>query len=310
MNDRFDFMGQIKHTSGYLFVVLFDLDAKYMIAHPKYDLRNGVCRISNPVDPNRDNKLDVEDAVRFGKKDYLICKKDIIEYYPCFGIENKLLHGTSRSEKTRSAIRELTDIFSQIIPRENIGVTGSLATGNASDGYSDIDILIKESDYRELIRSKVFMNDNIELRDEDQWIEFYNHYGVFCALNAEEFASAAQYKQQQFIYKGIPVSIFIDANRDFLQITNSLSQNDISSMVILNGRVLCENLIMLPGYIFVECSGRIVIVVNLHRTYQNCLYVGDYCEIKAKSSSFSDLYIVNYDDVCYIKRRNGEEYDK
>lgn len=236
MSDRFDFMGQIKHISGYMFVVLLDLDDKYVIAHPKYDLRKDICRISNPVDPNRDNKIAVDGAIRFGKKDYLVCKDDIVEYYPCFGIESKLMNGTVKSEKTREAMRELINLFSEVIPRENIGVTGSLATGNASDGYSDIDILLKESDFRQLTKSKIFSNSDIQLRDKDQWVEFYNHYGVFCALSAEEFADAAQNKLQQFIYKGIPVSLFIDAGDDFLQITNSFSANDISSMVVLKGR--------------------------------------------------------------------------
>ena len=312
MSGKFDFMGQIKHLSGYMFVVLFDLDDKYLIAHPKYDLRNGVCRISNPVDPNRNNQLDVEGAVKFGIKDYLIHKYDIVEYYPCFGMDNKLLNGTAKSKNTCAALRELIELFAEIIPRENIGVTGSLATGNASDGYSDIDIMLKEKDFRELISSNIFTNDNIQIRDKKQWVEFYNYYGVFCALNAEEFAEAALNKLQQFVYKGIPISIFIDAEGDFLQIANSFSVTDIgsNSMVVLKGQVISENLIKLPGYIFVKCNNRISVIVNMHRTYQNCLYAGDFCEIKARPSSFADLYIVNYDDVCYIKRRNGDQYDK
>ncbi len=309
MSDKFDFMGQVKHISGYMFVILYDLDDKYLIAHPKYDLRNGVCRISNPVDPNRNNQLDVEKTVKFGKKDYLILKDDIVEYYPCFGIDNSLLIGTAKSENTYAALRELIELFSKIIPKENIGVTGSLAIGNASDGYSDIDILLKEKDFRELASSNIFTNANIQIRNKTQWVEFYNHYGVFCALNAEEFADAALNKFQQFIYKGIPISIFIDAGRDFLQITNSFSTTDtgLNAMVVLKGRVISENLIKLPGYIFVECNNRISVIINLHRTYQNCLYLGDYCEIKARTSSFTDLYIVNYDNICYIKRRSGDQ---
>ena len=308
MSDKFDFMGQIKHISGYMFVILFDLDDKYLIAHPKYDLRNEVRRISNPVDPNRNNQLNVEGTEKFGKKDYLVCKDDIVEYYPCFGVDNKLLGGTTKSKNTCEALRELIELFSEIIPKENIGVTGSLATGNASDGYSDIDILLKEKDLRELTSSKIFANANIQMRNKTQWVEFYNHYGVFCALDAEEFADVASNKLQQFIYKGIPVSIFIDSGRDFLQITNSFSTTDIgsNSMVLLKGRVISENLIKLPGYILVEGDNRISVIVNLHRTYQICLYVGDFCEVKARNSSFTDLYIVNYDDVCYIKRRNGD----
>lgn len=162
--------------------------------------------------------------------------------------------------------------FFEVIPRESIGVTGSLATGNATDGYSDIDIVIKEKEYRELIRSDVFFDGDIEFRDKTQWIEFYKHYGIFCALSAEEFARAAQMKKQQFIFRGIPVSIFIDAGNDFLQFTNSLSQKDVNSMEIIKGRVMCENLIRLPGYAFVKCLERIIVVVNMHRTYPNCMF--------------------------------------
>lgn len=305
-----DYLGQIKHSAGFVFVVLLDLDREYFIAHPKYDLRNGRCRISNPVDPNRNNELEIEDTIRFGNKDYLVSKKNIVDYYPCYGIEKKLIKGTSKSRTTRTFALELFDIFSQIIPRDRIGVTGSLSTGDASDGYSDIDILIKESDFRRLIRSDVFLHENIELRNKKQWIEFYNHYGVFSALNAEEFADAAQNKMQQFVYKGIPVSIFIDNGRSFFQILNSLSVNDIDSVVKLRGRVLYENLLSLPGYMIMECSGRIITIINFHRSYQNCLYKGDVCELQGKTGSFSDLYIVHYDDKCYIKRLSEDKYDK
>ncbi len=310
MTKTIDYLGQIKHSSGYVFVVLFDLDRDFVIAHPKYDLRNGRCRISNPVDPNRNNKLEIEDTISFGHKDYLVNKKNIVEYYPCYGNEKKIREGTSKSKMTRDSVLELFDIFSQIIPRERIGVTGSLATGNASDGYSDIDIVLKESDFRELISSRIFLHEKIELRNKKQWVEFYNHYGIFCALDAEEFADAAQNKKQQFFYNGIPVSIFVDPCKSFLQLVNSLSENDIDSIMELKGRVLYENLVFLPGYMIVECGGRLVVVINFHRTYQNCLYKGDFCKVKAKTSSFQDLYIVYYDDECYIKRIVGDEYDK
>lgn len=292
-------------------MVLFDVDDKYVIAHPKYDIRKKVTRISNPVDPNRNNELEILGAVKFGCKDYMICKEDIMEYFPCFGIINDICSGTKESFATRQATLDLIDIISKAIPKEYIGITGSLATGKAIDGYSDIDLVLREKDYRALIESNVFSNSEIQFRDKKQWIDFYNHYGVCTILTAEEFATAAEDKKQQFLFRGIPVSIFIEETGNFLQITNSMARNEIHTSEILKGKVICENLIELPGYAFIEHMNKVIVVVNMHRTYQNSLYVGDYCVVKARRSSFLDLFLVDYDNICYIKKcSGGNSYDK
>lgn len=307
MNNSFDYMSQIEHKSGYLFVVLVDLDDRYLIAHPKYNKQSGnKKRISNPVDPNRNNQILIEGAMPIGSKDYLLLKSDVIQYYPCFNIFRNLKVGTSSSETTRKTAYSLMEKLSPMVPMERIGITGSLATGCAVDGYSDIDILLQEADFRIVKNSDLMKSQDFKFRTIEQWIEFYEHYGVFSALCAEDFAKAAIEKKQQFIYQGIPVSIFIDGGDTILKITNSLARNNGYTMSIIKGEVLSENLTNLPGYMIVRSENKVMVIINYHRSYQECLRVGDRFIAFGLSCSFSDLYLVLYDDECYIKRCAGD----
>lgn len=296
-------MGQIKHTSGYLFVVHYCINNDYVVAHPKYDLRGKkIKRISNPVDPKRNNLLQIENTVKFGVRDYIINLADVVEYYPCFNSFEKLENGTEKSAKIRKRAIELISLISNYIPKEHIGFTGSLATGNAIDNYSDIDLILYEKDYRTLISSDIWSeNQQIVMRTRNEWREFYNHFGVLCALNSEEFAIISEKKKQQFIFNGIPVSIFICSDNNFLQLVNSLGESTQGGTIAFKGKVIYEDLVNLPGYALIETSNKVVIIINLHRTYQNSVYRGDYCEFNVKTSSFTDLYLVKYDDECYIK---------
>lgn len=296
-------MDQVIHRSGWLFVVKVVLDADHIIAHPKYDLLNmPVQRKSNPVAPERNNSLRIPDAIPFGDKDYLLFTADITAYYPSVFPVDRLLTGTEQSVATRTIAYRLVISMGSYINPSCIGITGSLATGNALDDYSDIDLVLPQEQFDRLIASNFWKTDKaLTLRSKEQWVDFYHHYGVLSRLSAEEFAEDAARKRQQFVYCGIPVSIFTFSDQDkFLALMSSCSEQDPNQLTTLSGSVLFDASGTLPGYSILHSGDRAQLLVNFHRTYQGSLVVGKTCTVKGFCGALGSVLWVYYDDLCAI----------
>lgn len=296
-------MDQVIHRSGWLFVVKVVLDAAHIIAHPKYDLRcTPVQRKSNPVAPERNNSLRIPGAIPFGDKDYLLFVADITDYYPSLFPANRLLTGTERSAATRAAAHRLISSMGKYIDPGCIGITGSLATGNALDDYSDIDLVLPQEQFERLVASDFWKTDTaLTLRSREQWVDFYYQYGVLSQLSAEEFAEDAAPKRQQFVYCGIPVSIFTFSNQDkFLALMDSYSGQDPIQLTTLSGSVLFDASDTLPGYSILHTGERARLLVNFHRTYQGSLSAGATCTVKGFCGAPSSILWVYYDNLCAI----------
>ena len=296
-------MDQVIHRSGWLFVVKVVLDADHIIAHPKYDLRcKPAQRKSNPVAPDRNNRLQIPGAIPFGNKDYLLFAEDITDYQPSFFPADQLLTGTEQSAATRAAAYCLVDSIGNYIDPSCIGITGSLATGNALDNYSDIDLVLSQEHFDRLAASDFWQNDTaLTLRTREQWVDFYHHYGVLSQLSAEEFAEDAARKRQQFVYCGIPVSIFTFSEQDkFLALMDSCKEQGLLQPTTISGTVLFDASGTLPGYSILHTADRAQLLVNFHRTYQGSLKVGTACTVKGFWSDSSSVLWVYYDDQCAI----------
>lgn len=296
-------MDQVIHRSGWLFVVKVVLNADHIIAHPKYDLRcKPARRKSNPVAPERNNSLQIPGAIPFGHKDYLLFAADITGYQPSFIPADQLLTGTERSAATRAAAYRLIVSMGNYIDPSCIGITGSLATGNALDDYSDIDLVLSQEQFDRLATSDFWQTDTaLTLRTREQWVDFYHYYGILSQLSAEEFAEDAARKRQQFVYCGIPVSIFTFSDQDkFLALMDSCKGQDPLQLTTLSGTVLFDASGTLPGYSILHTADRAQLLVNFHRTYQGSLKVGAACTVKGFCSGSSSVLWIYYDDQCAI----------
>lgn len=296
-------MDQVLHKSGYLFVIKVVLDDRCAIAHPKYDLRaKEAKRISNPVDPLRSNDTFIDHVLPFGSRDYLIGCEEIERHYPCFEIAPLLETGPDSSAAIRLTARELLAQVGRYIDKKTVGITGSLATGKAIDNYSDIDLVMESSQFEKLRNSDFWQAAGVELRTFAQWKEFYYHYHVLSALTADEFARDALQKRQQFIYRGIPVSIFIVSDGEpFLCLLDSCSNRGAKKRVQLDGTVLAARDDTLPGYAIINAGARAHLAVNFHRSYQGSLRKDHYCVLQGFSDEMQDIVWIDYDDQCAIR---------
>ena len=301
--DNLSAMDQVEHCSGWLFVVKALLDDRCVIAHPKYDLRcEPAQRKSNPVDPGRGNTLLIPGAIPFGGKDYLIFLRDVTRHYPSFGIAHTLLSGTERSAVTRDAAYRLICGMAKYIAGDQIGLTGSLATGNGLDNYSDIDLVLPQEQFDRLAATSFWQEDpDLKLRTEEEWVAFYHHYGVLSQLTAEEFARDARDKKQQFTYRGIPVSVFTVTGQDkILPLMDSCREAGAQKLARVQGEVLWDASGTLPGYSIIRSGDRARLVVNFHRTYQGSLKAGTDCTVQGYCCGPEGVLWVRYDDQCAV----------
>lgn len=296
-------MDQVIHRSGWFFVVKIVLDDEHIIAHPKYDLRSTpIQRKSNPVAPERNNNFKIPGAIPFGDKDYLLFSADIITHYPSFFPAEQLLKGTKQSIATRTIAYRLVSSLSHYIEPSCIGITGSLATGNAIDNYSDIDLVLSQEQFDRLNASDFWWTDSaLTLRSREQWIEFYHHYNVLSLLPAEDFANDAIRKRLQFVYCDIPVSVFIISNQDkFLPLMDSYNTQYPCQLTTLSGLVLFDASDTLPGYSILHVEDRAQLLVNFHRSYQGSLTAGATCTVKGFCNASNSAIWVYYDNLCAI----------
>lgn len=301
-------MDQLIHRSGWLFVVKAVPDAGHIIAHPKYDLRcTPAQRRSNPVAPERNNTIRIPGTLPFGQKDYLLFSTDITEHHPSFFPADKLLSGSEQSAAIRAAAHRLVSSMGRYIDPACIGITGSLATGHALDNYSDIDLVLPQQQFDLLAASDFWETDpELTLRSQDQWVEFYHHYGVLSQLSAEEFAADAARKRQQFVYSGIPVSIFTYSEQDMvLSMMDSHSSPTSGKLTSVTGTVLFDASGSLPGYFILREGDRARLVLNFHRTYQGSVKTGTVCTVRGFCGDPCSTVWVCYDDQCAIWAQSG-----
>ena len=186
-----------------------------VIVHPKYVpngtwkiLNNYYERISNPLDSHRTNSMEVANLQPFGNRDYSIEEQHISK---CFTIDSYKITPTDNILKSTKKMLDELFIF---IPKEKVGITGSILLGSQNPKYSDIDLVVDYKFY-ESICDFIRKSSGVKLRTQRQWEDFYEEFNLKCALNKQEFAKHMLFKPHQFLYEGYPVSIFFSNSNEY-----------------------------------------------------------------------------------------------
>lgn len=281
--------------------------SKRIIVHPKYvPNKNGSWkifnhffdRVSNPFDQKRTNKKEYKLLEKFGKKDYSILNKNIKNVYVSQEGAKNLVEEKRSNTKIRNIAKKLLIQLSKYVPKEDIGITGSILLNSQKDNFSDIDLVINSRSYKKF-KKFVFDSKNllINLRDKNQWEKFYEEYKVVCALSKEDFAMHQVLKPDQFFFKGIPVStFFVDPISIYLEEEFEEDPNFKARGLIIQSK---KSMILPAEYSFLSRGFKKFKIICFNRAYLNQATFGDIVEING--------FLKNR--TIYI-RPNNEDYIK
>jgi predicted nucleotidyltransferase len=211
------------------------LDNTSLLVHPKYLRRcasttnqNGKqltwnifgeewIRVSNPLDCHRHSLWKFSQCLSpYDSKDYFLDIKNISLHFSVFLGTKNLLSESNIEDEHREKVQILVNQLVQYIPIDDIGIAGSTLLNSQILGVSDIDLVIKNSDNYTPLKDAILNSkvDGIRLRDQNEWVKFYNDYGVQCSLSPVSFAKHMVKKPQQFTFENISVSVFfVDPNQ-------------------------------------------------------------------------------------------------
>ena len=106
--------------------------------------------------------------------------------------------------------------------KRNIFFMGSISLNCESDGYSDLDVAISDSNTFNRVLCSLNKISGVTFRTKDAWDSFYVKYGVKTLVSKNDFSCSMLNKKNQGFYNKIPFTITLKSGRRAANISISI----------------------------------------------------------------------------------------
>ena len=214
---RFSQYDLIQTPDGIVSLVLGQYNSN-LVVHPKYVpsetktpwqfLGQSWNRVANPLAPTRTNVCNRSQFLKpYGEQDYLCEPTDSIHHFSAIETAQKLTRDGSPNLHF-DRIQRFLRALAPIVPSNMLGVTGGVALGFGTEGFSDIDLVVGQEVYH-AFAARIEKIPGVRLRTKAEWTTIYTEYAIVSNVTADEFARQMLRKRTQFTYEGVPTSVFI-----------------------------------------------------------------------------------------------------
>ena len=284
--DQYDFI----QTPDEIVSLVLGQHNNHIVVHPKYMvsgkktpwqfLEKSWDRVANPLAPTRTNTSNWSAFLTsYGEQDYLCKPTEITKRFNAVEAARKLVLNDS-SNPHLSRIRQLLLALAPIVPNNQVGITGGAALGFGVEGFSDIDLVIGQQAYAAFAANVETIPD-VHLRTRSEWTQFYSQYTIMSHVTADEFAGQMLRKRTQFIYDGVPTSVFV-APADLPELAPYSKGENAQT---LEGVVIDDSdAILLPAQYVMQCGERTIRLQSRDRTAIELARIGE--RVRARGAAF------------------------